>query len=250
MALVQQSSSNPALSDKLFERIGPMQHVSNMMTVQGTVNKSLILTLLVFAPAFYVMSEYMAGASVSGYMIGGAIGGFIFALITVFKPNLAPYTAPAYAILEGLFLGGISAFADSKFPGLPMQAVMLTAGTLFVMLFAYKAGWIKVTEKLRSGIIMATGAVALVYFISFIMSFFGSSIPMIHSNGLLGIGFSVVVIGIASLNLLLDFDFIEKSARRGVPKYIEWYAAFGLMMTLIWLYIEFLRLLMKLQSRD
>jgi uncharacterized YccA/Bax inhibitor family protein len=248
MALIQQSSSNPALSEKLFERISV--ETGDTMTVQGTVNKSLILAAIVFVAAYFVMNQFLAGSNVLPYMIGGGIGGFILAMVTVFKPNIAMYTAPLYALLEGLFLGGVSGFAESYAPGIPMQAILLTGGTLFVMLFAYKAGWIKVTEKLRSGIIMATGAVALVYFVSIIMSFFGSSMPMIHSNGLFGIGFSLVVIAIAAMNLLLDFDFIEGAAKRGAPRYIEWYGAFGLMVTLIWLYLEFLRLLMKLQSRD
>ena len=158
-------------------------------------------------------------------------------------------SAPIYAALEGLFLGGVSAFAESMYPGIAFQAVILTFGTMFVMLFAYRTGLIKVTEKLKSGIIAATGAIFVIYMINFVMSMFGSSMPMMHDSGLMGIGFSLLVIGIAAMNLLLDFDFIEKNAAQGAPKYMEWFSAFGLMVTLVWLYLEILRLLMKL-NRD
>jgi uncharacterized YccA/Bax inhibitor family protein len=177
------------------------------------------------------------------------IGGFITAMITIFRPTSSPITAPIYAVLEGMFLGGISAFFEGMYPGIAIQAVSLTLAVLGVMLFLYKARIIKVTEKLRGGIIAATGAIAVVYLVSWVLSMFNIYLPMIHSSGLMGIGFSLFVVGLAAFNLLLDFDFIEKGARNGAPKYMEWFSAFGLMMTLIWLYLEILRLLSKL-NRD
>lgn len=179
---------------------------------------------------------------------GAGIVAFIFAMLTYYKPTWGAFTVPLYAILNGIFLGVISVFIESMFPGIVLQAVSLTFGTLFTMLFAYKVGWIKATEKFKSGVIAATGAIAFVYFFSFILSFFGTSVPMIHSSGLFGIGFSLVVIVIAALNFILDFDFIEKSAAQGAPKYMEWMGALGLLVTLIWLYLEFLRLLSKLRN--
>ena len=159
------------------------------------------------------------------------------------------FTAPAYAILEGFVLGGVSAIFESQYPGIVVQAVSLTLFILLSLLFAYKSRLIKVTDNFRLGVVAATGGIALVYFASFVLGFFGIHIPMIHSNGLFGIGFSIFVVIIASMNLVLDFDFIEKGAASGAPKFMEWYAAFGLMVTLIWLYLEILRLLAKLRSR-
>ena len=170
-------------------------------------------------------------------------------MVTIFKKQWAPITAPIYALLEGLFLGGISAIYNAKFQGIVVQAVGLTLGVLAVLLVAYKSGLIKPTENMKLGIVAATGGVCMVYFVSIIMGMFGRSVAMIHGNGIFGIGFSIVVIIIASLNLVLDFDFIEDGAERGAPKYMEWYGAFGLMVTLVWLYLEILRLLAKLQSR-
>jgi uncharacterized YccA/Bax inhibitor family protein len=182
-------------------------------------------------------------------MIGGGIGGFIVAIITIFKKTWAPFTTPIYAILEGLLLGGLSAFIESMYPGIVLQAVALTFGTLFSLLFAYKSGLIRATENFKLGVVAATGGIALIYLVSFILGMFGTSIPFIHENGLMGIGFSAFVVVIAALNLVLDFDFIETGAAKGAPKYMEWYATFGLLVTLVWLYIEILRLLTKLRSR-
>lgn len=247
MALIEKSS-NPAFSEKIFEKQG-FTAQGQRMTVQGTVNKSLILFVCAIIPAYYVFDMFLAGQSTGGILMLGAIGGLIAAMVTIFKPTVAPISAPIYAALEGLFLGGVSAIAEMQFPGIAFQAVILTFGTMFVMLLAYRTGLIKVTEKLRSGIIAATGAIFLVYMVNFIMSFFGSTLPMIHEGGMMGIGFSLLVIGIAAMNLLLDFDFIEKNALHGAPKHMEWYSAFGLMVTLVWLYLEILRLLSKL-NRD
>lgn len=183
-------------------------------------------------------------------MWGGAIGGLVLALITVFKKTWAPVTAPLYALVEGFFLGAISAVYNAQFGGIVMQAVMLTFGILFALLFAYRSGLIKATENFKLGVVAATGGIALVYLASIALGFFGIKIPLIHESGLVGIGFSLFVVVIASLNLVLDFDFIESGVEQGAPKYMEWYGAFGLMVTLVWLYLELLRLLSKLQSRD
>jgi len=249
-------TANPALSNKTFDEVFAGDE---KMTIQGTVNKTFISLFLLLGTAMYTWKMYMATIPAPGemgdisvitpFMIGGGIGGFIVAIITVFKKNLAPYTTPIYALLEGLFLGGLSALFESMYPGIVIQAVALTFGTLFSLLFAYKSGLIKVTENFRMGVAAATGGIFLIYLVSWIMSFFGTGIPFIHESGLMGIGFSAFVVVIAALNLVLDFDFIEEGAARGVPKYMEWYGAFGLLVTLIWLYIEILRLLAKLRSR-
>jgi len=187
--------------------------------------------------------------TVPGIAWVGAIGGLILAIATIMKKQWAPITAPIYAGLEGLFIGGISAFFELNYPGIVMQAIMLTFGTLAALLVVYKSGLISVTQNFRMGVAAATGGIFLIYMASFIMSFFGAGIPLIHSSGMFGIGFSLVVIVIAALNLVLDFDFIERGSQMGVPKYMEWYGAFALIVTLIWLYIEILRLLSKLRGR-
>ncbi len=246
-------TSNPALNNKVFSQAGVTRFDTSAMTLQGTVNKTGILLLLAILSAGWVWNLYFETeniARVQMLMMVGAIGGLIAALITIFAKKYAAFTAPAYALLEGLFLGGISAIFNAKFPGIVIQAVGLTFGTLFCLLFAYKTRLIKVTENFRLGVVAATGGIFFIYFISFILRFFNMDIPLIHEGGLIGIGFSLFVVVIASLNLVLDFDFIENGAKSGAPKYMEWYAAFGLMVTLIWLYIEILRLLSKLQSRD
>ena len=244
-------SANPVLSNATFSR-SLSGTGTEAMTIKGTVNKVFLMLLLVVLGAGYTW-KFMATenmAAMQTYMLIGGIGGFITALITVFRMQWSPITAPIYAVLEGLFLGGISAFFNAKFPGIVVNAVALTFGTLFALLFAYRSGMIKVTDNLRLGIVAATGGIAIAYFISFILGLFGINIGFIHSNGTVGIIFSLVVVVVAALNLVLDFDFIENGARAGAPKYMEWYGAFGLMVTLIWLYIEFLRLLSKLSSRN
>lgn len=226
---------------------------SNAMTIQGTANKTAILLLLVVLPAAWVWRQfYLAGdqsAAVQGWMMAGLIGGFIFSLITIFKKTWAPVTAPVYAVMEGLFLGGISAIFEKSYPGIVMQAVSLSMATLLVMLAAYQGGWIRPSERFKWGVIAATGAIALVYFVSMILGFFHISVPFIAGNGTFSILFSVFVVGIAALNFILDFEFIQQGARNHVPKYMEWYGAFALMVTLIWLYIEILRLLAKINER-
>ena len=246
MALIERSS-NPAFSAKIFTKQAQTSY-GEQMTIQGTVNKSLLLFVIMFIPALWTWNMIAAGASPMLYMGVGLVGGLIAAMVTIFKPTAAPISAPIYAAIEGLFLGGVSALFEAMYPGLVIQAVSLTFGTMFMMLIAYRSGLIKVTEKFKSGVVAATGAIAIVYFVSFIMSMFGMHMPMIHEGGLMGIGFSLLVIGIAAMNLVLDFDFIYKNAASGAPKYMEWYSAFGLMVTLVWLYLEFLRLLSKLRD--
>jgi uncharacterized YccA/Bax inhibitor family protein len=215
------------------------------MTLEGAVNKTAIGLFLIMTAAYFTWTNPSPPI-----MIGGAIGGFVMALITIFKKTWAPFTVPIYAILEGLFLGGISRFFEDRFPGIASQAIILTLGILGALLLAYKSKLIKPTENFKLGIAAATGGIFLIYMINIIMGFFGSGIPMIHESGMIGIGFSVFVVIIASLNLVLDFDFIEQGVEQGAPKYMEWYGAFGLLVTLIWLYLEILRLLAKLQSRN
>ena len=246
-------TANPALNTKTFRNLPAAVDIDQAMTIQGTVNKTVIMLLLLVISSSWTWSIFYSSgnpAAVSPWMIGGAVGGFIVAMITVFKKHWAGITAPVYAILEGLFLGGISAIFESMYPGIVMQAVTLTFGTMFGLLFAYKSGLIKVTENFKLGIVAATGGIALVYMASFILGFFGVNMPFIHESGLIGIGFSLFVVVIAALNLVLDFDFIENGAEAGAPKFMEWFAAFGLMVTLIWLYVEILRLLAKLRGRD
>lgn len=251
-------SSNPALGGKTFEQYQPGIQTAGAMTINGTINKTLILLTLVIIPAVWVWNMFYASgidaegglrdASIMYWMYGGLFGGLIVALITIFKSTWAPITAPIYAILEGLFIGGISAVFEVQFSGIVFQAVALTFGTLFAMLVTYRMGLIKVTEKFRMGVVAATGAIFVVYLLSFVLSMFSVNVPFIHSGGMIGILFSLFVVVIAALNLVLDFDFIEKGAEHGAPKYMEWYGAFGLIVTLVWLYIEFLRLLSKLRQ--
>lgn len=212
------------------------------MSLDGTVNKTGILLALCFGGAFF-------GWNTPSLALPAIIVGFIVALFTIFRPKNSPYTAPAYAAIEGVALGAITMFAEVQFPGIGIQAIGLTFGILASLLFCYKSGIIKPTENFRLMIFSATMGIGLLYLVSFIMSFFGNSIGFIHSNGLYGIGFSLFVVAIASLNLVLDFDFIEEGSEVGLPKYMEWYGAFSLMVTLVWLYLEILRLLMKLRSR-
>ena len=233
-------SGNPVFGEKFSQRgdfVG-----SQAMTLDGAVNKTGVLLALCFGGAFI-------GWSNPGLMWVSFILGIIAAMYTSFVPRNAHIGAPAYALLEGIALGGISMMFESQYPGIVIQAIGLTFGILASLLFAYKSGLILPTQNFRLMVFSATVGIALLYLVSFIMSFFGSGIGFIHSNGLFGIGFSLFVVGIASLNLVLDFDFIEQGAEMGLPKYMEWYGAFALMVTLVWLYLEILRLLAKLQSR-
>ena len=237
-------SGNPALSKDTF--LISNRSENEVMTLNGTVNKTFISLACVLATASFTWNNPNPGL-----MMLGGIGGFIVALITIFKKELSPYTTVIYSLLKGLMLGGVSRMFEINYPGIVGQAVFLTVGILLALLFAYKSEIIKATENFKLGVFAATGGIFLVYIINFVMSFFGSGIPIMDpSNGsMFSIGFSLFVVVIASFNLVLDFDFIEEGAERGAPKYMEWYGAFGLLVTLIWLYLEILRLLAKLQSR-
>lgn len=238
-------SSNPAMGEAIFHKEAAKQSLAGRetMTKAGAINKSLLLFLMLLASA----SLGWLYASLTLMIVGG-VAGFITALVAIFKPTTSPIAGPIYALLEGLFVGSISAIFASFYGGIILQAVTLTMAILFVMLFIYKTGIIKVTSKFRTGVIMATGAIFVVYLISYVMMLFGMEVPMIHHGGWLAIGFSLLVIGIASLNLLLDFDNFDKGEAAGAPKYMEWYVSIGLMITLVWLYIEILRLLAILQQ--
>ncbi|MFA5834250.1 MAG: Bax inhibitor-1/YccA family protein [Bacteroidota bacterium] len=243
-------TANPALNDKTFQHIGTGEY-TDAMTLQGTVNKTGMMLLLVVAGAAYTWSLFADGntESMMMWMMIGFFGGLITSVVTIYKKTWSPVTAPLYSVLQGFALGGLSAFLESIYSGIVIQAVALTFGTAGCLLIAYTSGVIKATENFKLGVFAATGGIALIYFVGWIMSLFGTSIPYIHENGWVGVGFSLVTVVIAALNLVLDFDFIEKGVEHGAPKFMEWFAAFGLMVTLIWLYIEILRLLAKLNSR-
>ncbi|MEQ1861230.1 MAG: Bax inhibitor-1/YccA family protein [Chthoniobacteraceae bacterium] len=239
-------TANPALRSDTFTstQVGIGEEP---MTIAGTVQKSFTLLAITMLTAGLTWTR--AGALTTPLLIGGAIGGFIVALVLCFKKTWAPALAPAYALLEGLFLGGLSKQYEAAFGGIVLQAVMLTFGTFLALLATYQAGFIRATENFKLGIVAATGGIFVVYLLTFVLGFFGIHIPYIHGSGPIGIGFSIVVVIIAALNLVLDFDFIEKGAENRAPRYLEWYAAFGLLVTLVWLYIEILRLLAKLRQR-
>ncbi len=254
-------TSNPVLQASTFQPSIAANYSGETMSIHGTVNKTLISLILLFIAAFYTWSlffssvaahPYEVGQSVSSlkiYLWGGMIGGLITAMIIIFKKTWAPLLVPVYAIMEGLCLGALSATFEVRFPGIVIQAVSLTFFTLLALLFIYKSGMIKVTDKFKLGVTAATGGIALFYLTQMVLGFFSVHIPYIHEGGFIGIGFSLFVIIVASLNLVMDFDFIEKQADHRAPKYMEWVGAFGLLVTLIWLYLEFLRLLSKLQGR-
>jgi uncharacterized YccA/Bax inhibitor family protein len=248
------ATANPAMSEAVYRRAGLAATPTQAMTIQGSVLKTAILVVILLATTAYTWSQAVAGSTTLTYglLIAGAIGGFITALVTIFIPKVSPFTAPVYAALEGLVLGAISAVFEAMYPGIVIQAVGLSVGVLAVMLFVYGTGIIRATEKFKIGVVAATGAVCLVYLVDIVLALFGIRLPFIHEAGPLGIGFSLVVVVIAALNLILDFDFIEQGARQQAPKYMEWYGGFSLLVTLVWMYLEILRLLAKLRgdSRD
>jgi uncharacterized YccA/Bax inhibitor family protein len=242
-------STNPVLKESAFAGAIP---TGETMTIQGTVNKTGLLLLFVVITAAWTWglahSDNPEAANV--WVFGGAIGGFVVALVTIFKKEWSPISAPIYALLEGLVLGGISAIFNKIYNGIAVQAISLTLGVMFVMLLAYKFRIVQATRGFKLGVIAATGGIALVYALNMLMSFFGhSQMSFLNAATPLGIGISLFVVIIASLNLIIDFDMIETGARMGAPKYMEWYGAFGLMVTLIWLYMEMLRLLSKIRRR-
>jgi uncharacterized YccA/Bax inhibitor family protein len=250
-------TSNPALGSNTFNGLSDSQYggaidLASRMTLSGTVNKTGILLLCAIATAGWTWHQFLQTrdmADVAPLMLAGVIGGFICAMVTIFKREWSPVTAPLYALLEGLALGGISAAVDLRYPGIGIEAVALTFGTLFVLLLVYSSGVIKVTNKFRIGVVAATGGIAVFYLLQMLLGFFGVHFAAINGSGVIGIGFSLIVVAVAALNLVLDFDFIERGVECGAPKYMEWYGAFGIMVTLVWLYLEILRLLAKLRRR-
>ncbi|GGA74103.1 membrane protein [Edaphobacter acidisoli] len=242
-------TSNPALNAQVFR--GQYTGVGDAMTLEGTVNKTGVLLLCTTATAawaWHVFMQTRSAASVLPLLGIGLIGGFIVALVVTFKKTWAPVGAPVYALLEGLALGSLSAVLEVRFPGIAIQSVALTFGTLLVLLLVYRAGIVRVTDKFRLGVFAATGGIALFYLAEIVLGFFGIHFASINGSGAIGIGFSVFVVIIAALNLVLDFDFVESGVRVGAPKYMEWYGAFGLMVTLVWLYLEIFRLLTKVRN--
>jgi uncharacterized YccA/Bax inhibitor family protein len=245
-------SGNPALNEKIFQNTGVISG-GDTMTEKGTLNKFFFLSLMVMASASFTWKAYYEGKDIMGWMIGGAIGGLIVAFVIAFKKEWASYLTPLYGLLEGVFIGGLSAVVNAAFaksyPGIVMQAVLLTFGVVIAMFFLYRFKIIKATEKFKSVVITATMGICIFYMLSMLLRMFHIDIAFLHEGSLLGIGFSLVVVVIASLNLILDFDMIEKGTEMGAPKYMEWYCAFGLMVTIVWLYVEILRLLTKLADR-
>jgi uncharacterized YccA/Bax inhibitor family protein len=242
-------TSNPAFGDNLWSRVQTGVAIDGVMTVQGAANKAIALLGLVTIGAAWTWFAFLRDpASASIWMWVGLVAGFVVALITMFKPTAAPVTAPLYAVLEGFLLGGISAALNQAYPWIVIQAVALTLGTCFVMLVAYTSGAIKATEQFKAGVFAATGGICVVYLVDLVLSLFGIRVPYIHESGLVGIGFSLFVVVIAALNLVLDFDLTERAAAERLPKYMEWYCAFALMVTLVWLYLEILNLLRKLRD--
>lgn len=246
------NSSNPTLTEKSFKKSMSIPS-SGTMTFRGTLNKFGLLFILVMATAFFVWNEASVGNNVQGYVMGGAIGGLVLALVIMFKQEWAPMLAPAYALAEGLLVGGISAIYNDAFstvaPGIVMQAVTLTFGTAIAMYLLYSFGIIKVTQRFKSIMFAAMGGILLFYLITFLLSLFGVPVTGLHQGSLLSIGISIVITGIAALSLLLDFDRIEQGAAMGAPKQMEWFCAFGLLVTMVWLYVEILRLLGNLYGR-
>jgi uncharacterized YccA/Bax inhibitor family protein len=264
MALFQ--SGNPALSEKKFSStvISDVltMDTSLTMTVKGTLNKFGILFLLTVASAFFTWKEFASGGNVNAFVIGGAIGGLVLALVISFKQEWSPYLAPLYALLKGLVLGGVSAFFEfgatstttgfysGGYSGIVMQAILLTFSVVAGMYLLYKFNIIRATAKFKAIVVTATVGLGIFYLIMFVASFFNVQMPgFLYQGSAFGIGFSVFVVALAAMNLILDFDMIEKGAEMGAPKYMEWYGAFGLLVTIIWLYMEILRLLSKLNRR-
>lgn len=249
-------SGNPALKASAFLDTGTGSLSATRdgaMTLNGTVNRTALLLILALIGAMFSWNLYASSggtANLGPYVLVGALGGFVVAMATIFRKTWAPFTAPLYAVLEGVFIGAISAVFEQRYPGLVIQAVGLTFGTLAAMLLAYRSGLVKPTEHFKLGVVAATGGIAIVYLVNIAMGFFGQSLPFIQSNSWVGIAFSGLVVVIAALNLVLDFDMIEQGVSQGAPKYMEWYGAFALLVTLVWLYLEILRLLSKLQSRN
>lgn len=243
-------TSNPVLSENTFSDFGARSRTGAVMTLQGTVNKTIIYLGLLCTSAMWSWNRFATHPeSTMTFIIAGSLVGLVLALITCWKKTWAPVTGSLYAVAKGLAVGALSAYYASLYEGIVMQAVLLTVGVLLALLAAYSTRLIRPSENFKLGIVAATGGIALVYLATIVLGMFGIQIPHIHGNGWMGIAFSAFVVVIAALNLVLDFDFIESGVAHGAPKHMEWYAAFGLMVTLVWLYIEILRLLAKLAAR-
>ena len=246
-------SSNPALGEKTFRGF-TYTSTDDAMTVRGTMNKLGFMLLIMMAGAFFTWNGFYKGQNINPYIWGGAIGGLVIALVMAFKKEWAPWLAPAYAILEGLFVGGISAFYNFAFaesvPNIITNAVGLTVGVAAAMFLLYHTGLVKATQRFKTIVVMATAGIAIFYVIVLVLRMFSVPVAFMHDSSPLGIGISLFVCAIAALNLIIDFDMIEQGSAQGAPKYMEWYGAFGLLVTLVWLYLEILRLLSRFASRD
>ena len=249
-------SGNPALAEKRFRDtvLDDVVTYENAMTVRGTLQKFGFLMIMVLGTALYSWKEFASGGNTMPLILVGAFGGLIIAIILTFKKEWSPFLAPAYALLEGLFIGAISAYYNyvfaAKAPFIIMNAVGLTLACAVAMYLLYSFKIIQATQKFKAIVMTATAGIGIFYLLTWVLSFFGVSLPFLHEGSLMGIGFSLFVVAIAALNLILDFDMIEQGAALGAPKYMEWYGAFGLLVTIVWLYLEILRLLSKLSSRD
>lgn len=243
-------SKNPFLSGKSF-KTGAGVYASDyqVMTVNGTMNKTYTLFILLVAGAFVPFYMQEQGMNFFPAAIASLIVGLIMVIIASVSPKTSPYTAPAYALFEGVFIGALSLILNNKYPGIAIQAVVATFTTFGICLALYRFGVVKVTEQFKSVVVASTLAIGTYYLVSIVLGMFGISL-FHHGNSLVSIGFSVFVIVIAALNLIMDFDLIEQGARRQLPKYMEWYSGMGLVITMVWLYVEFLRLLSKIQSRN
>ena len=246
-------SSNPALGEKTFRGF-TYTSTNDAMTVRGTMNKLGFMLLIMMAGAFFTWNGFYKGQNIEPYIWGGAIGGLVIALVMAFKREWAPWLAPAYAILEGLFVGGISAYYNFAFeesvPNIITNAVGLTVGVAAAMFLLYHTGLVKATQRFKTIVVMATAGIAIFYLIVLVLRMFSVNVAFMHDSSPLGIGISLFVCAIAALNLIIDFDMIEQGSAQGAPKYMEWYGAFGLLVTLVWLYLEILRLLSRFASRD
>ncbi|RAJ07003.1 putative YccA/Bax inhibitor family protein [Chitinophaga skermanii] len=242
-------SNNPVLKESTFEQAGQLD-ATERMTVNGVIGKLAFLLALLVAAAVYSWGQGIKGTSLMPFILGGAIGGFVLALIITRKIEWAPYLVPAYALAEGLFLGAISMYYEMRFPGLVIQAVGVTFGVFMAMLVLYRARIIRATERFKSIMFVAVSGIAIFYLIALVLRLFGMPMAFMHEGSALGIGISVVTSGIAALCLIMDFDRIEEGVKYGAPKAYEWFGAFGLLVTLVWLYLEIIRLLSKLQSRN
>ncbi|MDB5253012.1 MAG: Bax inhibitor/YccA family protein [Flaviaesturariibacter sp.] len=244
-------SGNPAINEKVFR--GVTAEGDDVMTINGAMKKFGLMLLMLLGGASFTWDLFYQGKDVMPWAMGAALGGFVVALVIIFKKTWAPQLALGYALLEGLFLGAISAVFNAgfaqKYPGIVMQAVLLTMGVAVAMFALYYFRVLQATQTFKKVVIAATLGIGLFYLVAMIMNMFGAEMPYLHSNGPVGIGISLFVVAIASLNLIMDFDLIEQGAAQGAPKYFEWYSAFGLMVTIVWLYLEMLRLLSKLASR-